>query len=324
MLTVIRWVYTWILERTVKIIPFWRGRLMKILVYYLGVVILGTIPAAIGKGQSDSPKGRPVPAATFSQFECSGFIAASQVPAAVQVYNGADNDLYEPLQDFATGDYVYLHRKDGRRFAVGESYSLARPENGFYLKQAWVSGMLENQILPPSSRYTHQRLKIESLGRPYNSTGIVRVIKVTPEGAIARVVFTCNGIDIGDIGLPYVAQPIPEYIPSVHLSRFALPNGKLAGILVAAAQAVPYLGEGSIGFLNIGKKDGVVPGQRFRIFAIFRHNLPDDLQGIKPRAETPRETVGEFVVLRVQEKSATGIVVNSLREVAVGDGVELE
>ena len=297
---------------------------MKSVARYLGVAILGMTLAAVAEGQARPPKVHAIPAATFSQFECSGFIAANGVPGVVQVYNGADNDLYEPSEEFATGDYVYLHRTDHLPFAVGQSYSLVRPENGFYLQPVWLSGMLENQVLPPSSRYPFQRLKIESLGRPYDRTGVVEVTKVTPQGAIAKVVFTCNGVDIADIGAPYVAPAIPEYTPSRHLSRFAFPNGKLGGVIVAAAQGASYLGEGSIGFLDIGKEQGVEPGQRFRIYAIFRHNLPEDLQGIKPKGETPRETVGEFIILHVEEKSATGIVVSSLREIAVGDGVELE
>jgi hypothetical protein len=297
---------------------------MKSRICCLGVGLLGIALAAAAQSQSGPAETPLIPAATLSQFECAGFISADRVPPNVQVYNGADDDLYEPLHEFATGDYVYLRRTDQRAFVVGQSYSLVRPENGFYLQPVWLSGMLENQILPPASRYPRQRSKIESLGRPYDRAGIVQVTKLTPQGAIAKVVSTCNGINVGDIGMPYVAQAIPEYTPSLHLSRFAFPNGKLTGIIVAGAHGVSYLGDGSIGFLNIGAKAGVVPGQAFRIFAIFRHDLPEDLQGAKPRGKTPRETVGEFIVLRVQEKSATGIVVNSLREVAVGDGVELE
>jgi hypothetical protein len=298
--------------------------MIKSTICYLGFAILGICFSAVGRTKSGPSEVRPMPAATFYQFECSGFISAAAVPVAVQVYNGPDNDLYEPLDGFVTGDYVYLHGIDNHAFIVGQSYSLVRPENGFDLTPEWLPGMLENQIQPPISRYPRQRFNIKSLGRPYDRTGTVQVTKVTPEGAIAKVVFTCDGINIGDIGLPYAPPNIPQYTPSVHLRRFAPPNGKLEGIIVAAAHGTSYLGEGTVGFLNIGRDRGVAPGQRFRIFAIFRDNLPEDLQGIKPHGETPRETVGEFVILRVQEKSATGIVVNSLREIAVGDGVELE
>lgn len=296
---------------------------MKVKLQILAVALLGIGLAATGEAQS-SPHPRLRQAATFSQFECSGFIAAEKVSTAVRVFNGADDDLYEPLHLFTTGDYIYLRRADHRPFAVGEAYSLVRPENGFNLQPDWLPGMIENQILPPASLYPFQRLKIKSLGRAYDRTGIVRVVKVTPQGAIAKIIFTCNGVNVSDIALPYAAQAVPQYDPSLHMSRFAVSGGKLSGIIVAASYGDIYLGQGKIGFLNIGKRDGVHPGQRFRILPIFRDNLPEDLQGAKPKGATPVETVGELVVLRVREKSATGIVVKSLRQIAVGDGVELE
>ncbi len=266
----------------------------------------------------------PVPAATFSQFECSGFISSSRLSSHVQVFNGADNDLYESLHAFATGDYVYLRRNDHRRFYTGEAYSTLRPENGFGLNPAWLPGMIQNQILPPASWYPHQRYDIEKLGWPYDNTGLVQVVRVTPQGAVAKVIFACNGIYPQDIAVPYRAEPVPSYIPGVHLGRFAEPNGKLEGTIVADANATAYLARGSIAFLNVGKKQGVEPGQRYRVFAVFRDNIAMGLQGLFGYPKTPRETVGEVVILHVRQKSAVGIVVSSLRQISVGDGVELE
>jgi len=38
----------------------------------------------------------------------------------------------------------------------------------------------------------------------------------------------------------------------------------------------------------------------------------------------PRESVGELVILSTQQKSSVGLVVNGLREIFLGDGIELE
>jgi hypothetical protein len=298
----------------------WKKRALQCLAV---AVLVGS--ARMGKSQSDLPPSRSVPAATFARSACAGFISASPLPNTISVFNGADNDLYEPLHEFTVGDYIYLQRTDHRPFVAGQVYSLVRPETGFHLQPAWLPGMLENEILPPASLYSLQRFDIKSLGRPYDRTGIVRVTKVTAQGAIAKVEFTCNGVNIGDLAQPYSPQAIPQYTPSTRLSPFSLPNGKLSGIIVAAAHGGSVLGQGGIGFLNIGGNEGVLPGQRFRIFTIFRDNLPETLGGgLTPKGQTPRETIGEFVVLHVEEKAATGIVVDSRREIAVGDGVELE
>ncbi|MGH9470136.1 MAG: hypothetical protein ACRD1N_07325 [Terriglobia bacterium] len=290
-------------------------------VWLLSFVLLGGGVASAG-GSSDA---RPVPAATFSQFQCTGFIASEQLNGDIRVFNGSDNDLDEPLHQFVPGDYVYLRGVGQQQFQAGEAYSTVRPETGSTLSPTWHPGKLENQILPPASWYTLQRYDIRKLGWPYNNTGLVRVVKVRPQGAIARVVFSCNGIEAQDIAVPYTPQPIPEYTPPASLARFAPPNGKLRGLIVASPASSAYLARGSIAFLDIGSNQGVAPGQQYRVYAIFRNKLVRGFQGLIPLApETPRETLGELVILRVEPKSSVAIVVRSLREMAVGDGVELE
>lgn len=294
-----------------------------------GILALGLFLLWIAEpgwaGPGETSAARAVPAATFSQFECTGFISGERLSGDIRIFNGADNNLYEPLHQFVPGDFVYLRRTDQRSFRVGEAYSLVRPETGFLLDPTWLPGKIENQILPPSSWYTLQRYDIKKLGWPYDNTGLVRVVKVTPQGAIARVVFSCNGVNTQDIAIPYVPQPIPQYMPSLHLARFALPNGKLRGTIVADSSGSAYLERGDSAFLNIGMNQSVSPGQTYRIYAVSRDNIVMGLEGLVPHMpQEPRETVGELVILRVEEKSSVGIIVRSWREISVGDGVELE
>ncbi|MGH9398521.1 MAG: hypothetical protein ACRD18_16935 [Terriglobia bacterium] len=275
-------------------------------------------------GPPETSQPQPIPAATFSQFECTGFISGERQPGTIRLYNGADNDLFEALHSFTQGDLVYLRSTGSGTLRVGEALSVIRPETGFLLNYHWLPGMIQNQILPPTPRYKKQRIKVKALGYPYDNTGLVRVVKVTPQGAIAKVVFACTAINPQDIAVPYVPQAIPEYVPKARLNRFAEPDGKLQGSIVAASAASAYLAKGSIAFLNIGQNQGVQPGQRFRILAAFHDNVTIGLDVLTPAPKTPRETVGELVILHAQGKAAEGIVINSLREIAVGDGVELE
>lgn len=289
-------------------------------------VMLISIFAAVvcGAGQTNAKPRRPVPAATFTQFQCTDFISEKKLPDTVQLTNGADNDIYEGLHTFTPGDLVYLHSATGHPFRDGEAFALVRPENGFFLSAKWLPAMIQNQVLPPSSLYPHQRLQIERLGHPYDNTGLIRVMKVSPDGAIARVVFACTAINPQDIAVPYVPQPIPDYLPGDHYQEFETSNGKLTGIIVAASAASPFLYKGSIAFLNIGRDQGVQPGQRYRIFGISRYNVSKGLDMLTHAPKTPQETLGELVILHVQGKAAEGIVIDNLREIAVGDGVQLE
>ncbi|MGH9407173.1 MAG: hypothetical protein ACRD3D_15240 [Terriglobia bacterium] len=266
---------------------------------------------------------QPIPAASFSQFQCTGFIADQRLPDSIRVTNGADNDPYEELHTFTPGALVYLRGED-HSFRVGEAFSLVRPENGFFLNPKWLPGMISNQVLPFASGYKHQRLAIERLGRPYDNVGLVRVVRVTPKAAIAQVEFACTAINPQDIAVPYVPEPIPEYVPGAKLDRYAPSDGKLQGTIVGAGHAATFLAYGSIAYLNIGHEEGVQPGQRYRIYAVSRDNVLKGLDTFHQALDSPRETVGELVILHVQGKSSEAIVVRSLREIAVGDGIELE
>lgn len=285
-------------------------------------VVLAT--AVCVAGPADSIVPAPRPAATFSQFQCTGFIASHRLQSTIRLYDGADNMLFEGLHSFNPGDMVYLRRSDGGSFRAGEAFSIVRPETDAAGTVHQRSGVMENQILPPASRYPRQRIQIKSLGVPYDNTGLVRVVKVTPQGAIARVTFACTALNPGDVAVPYAPQSIPDYTPVAHLDLFGAPLGKLEGTIVAASAASAYLARGSIAYLNIGAQQGVRPGQTFRIFAVPRDDLNIGLAVFTKRPEAPQETVGELVILHVQGKAAEGIVVKSVREIAVGDGVELD
>ncbi len=292
-----------------------------------GAIFLFATATALTQGpalESSAKMSPPIPAATRSQVECSGFITSDRVPNTIYVVDGADNDLYEALREFTPGDFVYLRNRHREGFAVGTAYSLVRPEIGFLLRTSWTPGQLARQIQPSGSWYSGQQWNIRSLGQPYEDVGQVKVVAVTHYGAVAQVTFACGPINPGDIAVPYQAREIPEYTPPTKFDRFAPRNGKMEGAIVAASNAANFLAKGSIAYLNLGERDGAHPGQRYRIFAIFRDHLIEGWEGILRFPETPRESVGELVILSTQKKSSVGIVVTSTREISVGDGVELE
>jgi hypothetical protein len=168
--------------------------------------------------------------------------------------------------------------------------------------------------------YFEQGLQLRAMGSAYQDVGRAKVVSVTPQGAIAEVTFACTELNPGDFAGPYQARAVPQYTPGTTLDRFALPNNKLWGIIAATAGNEAYLGVGSIAYINLGQVNGVSPGQRFRIFPFFGDANTTWLNF----RQTPRETIGEMVILSVQEKSAVGMVVQSRREISLRDGVELE
>lgn len=267
-----------------------------------GVLLLCAVP--VGLAQEEGA-GAGVPAATRSEMDCSGFIAGTPISNDLYVFDGADNDNREPLHQFAlAGSYVYLRSRTGQGFPVGSEYSIVRSAAEL-MRIKWYAG---------------QGGSVRSLGKAYEDIGRVKVTTVTPFGAVAEVAFACGPVRPGDLAVPFQPRAIPNYTPSAGLDRFALPNGKLVGAITAAADNAPYLGQGLIAYVNLGQEDGVRPGQRFRIFRIFREHVS---RGFLTLPETPRETTGELVILSMQERSSVAMVVKSAREISLGDGIEL-
>jgi hypothetical protein len=270
---------------------------------FAGVLLLVAVTS--GLAQEAAPtQPSPIPALTQGESECAGFITTNRVSEDLYVFDGADNDHAQPLRQFTMGNYVYLRSRSGANPAVGTEYRVVRPANQLFRAQ-W---------------YQSQWGSIKSLGQIYEDIGKVKVLSVTPYGAVAEVTFVCGPISIRDLVIPSQARTIPEYVPTPNFERFPPPNGKLVGAITATRADEAYLANGHMAYVNLGQEDGARPGQRYRIFRIFR----DQREGILARKEPPRETVGELVIISTQEKSSVAMVVNSIREITLGDGIELE
>lgn len=260
------------------------------------------IPVTLAPGQQ-APATSPLPAATLSQADCTGFISARMVPAEIIVISGVDNDLESSIRQYTVGDSLYLC-SCGARFSVGQQFSLVRPAKELFR----------------TTRYEGEHSTLRKLGKPYEDVGRVQVTYMTPQGAVAEVRFACGPIYPGDIAVPYQPRIVPSYVPT-KLDRFALANGKIQGTIVAARNNFASLANGDIVYLDLGKNNGAKAGQLYRVY--YRLPRPGHWTITTP-PPLPRETVAEVVVLSTQEKSAVGMIVNSSRDVYIGYGVELE
>lgn len=283
----------------------------------VGVFFLASISALAGSPESTSAQ-KPIPATTQGQMECTGFISAAPVPDDVNVEGGADNDFNNTWHAFTTGDYVYLQTQHGTGPVLGEEFRLVRPEADDTL-QSWIrAGLGPMPDFGYRDWYAWQGYDIRKLGRPYRDTGRVKVIKLTPYGAVAKVLFACTAVNKGDLALPYSPRTAPTYVPTVHLDRFALSNGKQTGAITAIRDNAGVAGAGDIVYLNIGQ--GVAqPGQKYRIIRVL---LPGHTLLVAP--SLPDETIGELVVLWAQDKSAVAVIVSALRQIQPGDAIQLE
>jgi hypothetical protein len=93
-------------------------------------------------------------------------------------------------------------------------------------------------------------------------------------------------------------------------------------IIAAQVDVVTQLGEHHVVFLDRGEQHGVEEGN---VFTVLRSG---DQYGKNPRAPTwdselPVEAVGELIVVDVKERASAALVTRSLKELMIGDHVEM-
>lgn len=286
------------------------------------------LAASVASAQTpaSSSASSSVPAAVHSQADCSGFIAKTALPRDLVVTGGGDNSERSVVREFVEGDTIFVAQQKGTSTAVGAEYNVVRPANELFR----------------TVHYTGQRSDIRKSGIPYENVGRVRVIPqnsgrvvgqvesssgnvmITHAGMtliLAEVTFSCASISQGDILVPFQPSAIPEYTVSKPLDPFApLDSSKLKGRITASHDNYGFLGAEMVVYLNLGKTQGVKPGQRFRIYKA----LPPHPTGWLTIQPVPPETIGEAVVLSVQSNSCTAMVVSSYRQISAGDHVEAE
>ncbi len=278
---------------------------MRRIAFTLVVVFLALSAVTAQAQESGAVSPVSVPVAVRSQADCTGFIAEPSIPPDLFVLGGADDDFHSVVRQFVEGESIFMPNKGGD-IAVGAEYSVVRPANELFR----------------TMHYQRERWEIGKLGKPYEDVGRVRVTHVNPEGAVAKVTFSCGAVVPGDILVPFQPRAIPEYTVSKPLDRFRpLDSNKPHGRITASHNNIGYVGRETVVYLNLGDKEGAKPGQRFRIYKV----IPPHTTGfLTTSQQTPPETVGEAVVLSVQSKSCVAMVVSSYREISAGDYVEAE
>lgn len=299
----------------------------------IGLLMLAFVVSGFGQG-TQQPPAQPQPQPqltqttgvtvsnkpTSSDMYCSGYITTENVPESHFVVGGWNS----PDQTHFAGatDRVYIH---GGGFKEGDRVQIVRKVRD------------PNRYQP----FPGQSGDINRLGQPYFERGYVRVIDVQRNVAIAIPELSCGDIVPGDLAIPLVDRPVPEF-QNISLDRFAAPSGKTTGRIVMANEFDNTLGSKQKVYLNIGEDKGLKVGDYLRATRTYEYSYHDKEAGLSTKAtemeetqkkppklsrgeigEFPRRTIGDMIVLTVHRRSATAMILTALEDVRVGDSVEL-
>jgi len=256
----------------------------------------------------------------YSTVNCAGFVSDQKVPDEMRIIS-AEQSNYKIT--FARGDYVHINRGLDKGVRVGDRFSVVRPDKD-----------------PTDVPWFKWQLKLfKAMGTLYMDAGQLRVVSVQPKVSVARVSFSCDFMQRGDIVLPYQDRPAPPFKDPAAFDHFAPVSGKPVAMLVAGRDYSQVFGKLSPVYVNLGTNQGVKVGDYFRIFRYQGSNnetveMDKGYQyklygfGSAPQRyewnDLPREVLGEGIVLSVSRNSSTVMITFTNIEVFAGDYVEIE
>lgn len=280
-------------------------------------------------GHSQTAPAAPTPSAqarpaevgnTPSPFDmyCSGFLTTEKVSDKLFVaagHNSPDQTRYAGVSDT-----IFIH---GQGMKEGDRYQIVRH----------VRDLNHYEL------FAGQRSAVRAAGEPYFELAIVRITEVQKDTAVASFELSCSDVMPGDIAIPFAEREAPVF-RKVTLTHYAPPSGKPQGRIIMAKEFDSFLGTKHKVYLNIGADKGLKPGDYLRATRTYSYAYRDPEGGlslkasvnedsqVKPQKLTdvsslPRRTLGDMMVLQVHRKSATAMVLTSLEDMHVGDGVEL-
>lgn len=286
------------------------------------------------RGNAETRMPMPPKVAIGNDLYCAGFINSLPTPNYFQIV-GAEHE--NTRAHFGQGDVVYLNAGRAQSVEEGMLFSVVRPRGDFRSPFKHTSGQ-------------------RNLGIFTSELGVLRVISVQENSAVASIIFSCADMQLGDQLRAFeqrtnvateLSEPLPRYKPT---------SGKKWGRIVLQRDQKEVLSPRDVVYIDLGKDNGVNPGDKFTIFRYF----PDDANPVRyddddvqvrrsggfqsdtykggtfssdhpregrqavknARKEVPRTIVGELVIIAVQPKSATAVITRTTQEVHTGDHIE--
>ena len=167
-------------------------------------------------------------------------------------------------------------------------------------------------VVRPAQRLIHPRTGLP-ISRVLYILGLVEIKEARDRVVMGRVSYSCGAMSIGDLVMPYTPAQFPE-------GKIAQPTQRsVEGVVLDSMRGEQLIGMLQVVFLDVGAVQGVGPGD---VFGIYRPS-PPVVNAAGAVLAVPPVRLGEAVVIRVTDRTATAAVTTSALEVQIGDQVAL-
>jgi len=230
------------------------------------------------------PEPKPlVPVADARDIYCSGYIDPEHEYSSLWVVGSELEHEHR-----GEGDVIYVSQGRNQGIKAGDTMLIQRETN------------------PVVHPLTGQRL-----GSYIRRLGRARVMIAQDNTATAVIEMACEDIIDSDELVPWQEIPIPRRREMPPFDRYDVtPSGGVDGHVVTFAEPKSTIaGTGQVIFTDLGRASGVEPGA---VLTLYRN-----------QSELPRAMIGQAVVLTVEPLTSTAKITLSVRELEIGDNVEV-
>lgn len=282
---------------------------------------IGIVAISLSLGAGYAPAQRAYKP-NMEDIYCSGMVTKETISNEMYIISGEQSS---PTTVFTTGNYVYINKGADNGVKIGDMFQVMRPVKDPAHNNQW---------------FKSQATLARAMGRQWLDVGKIKVVALTPKVATAQITFSCDQFQRGDIVRPFVPRNVPEFNPGP-FDPFAPWNGRNLAMVVNSKNYAREVATHDVIYVNLGSSQGVKEGDYFRVFRyqnrpgqetyelrriqdrIFGFGAPPD-RAFYSWKDLPREILGEGIVLRTSDNASTVLITHSLREIYMGDYVELK
>jgi hypothetical protein len=227
-----------------------------------------------------------IPAIEEMSLQCAHYILQDPEDTSLYLVGSENGDT---KLAFADRDVLYLNKGTNAGVKAGDVYSMHHAS--YEVKH------------PETGR---------GIGRKIETTGWGRIILAEENSSILQIEAACGDVHVGDYVKPLVKVSVPLITRRAPADRLTPPSGKTQGAVVDIGDDSAIAGENQLVSINLGTEHGVAPGNVLTVYKVMYPSVP-----------TPRNVLGEVVVVAVQDKTATARVLFSRDAIMNGDRVEV-
>ncbi len=270
------------------------------------------MPDAGAHAPRSVPKIEPL--ADEHDIRCSGYIARHDNKADYFIASQEE----ESKISLTEGDIIYMNRgQENGHVEPGTEYSIVVR-----------IGAVEHPV-------THKRLGIY-----YKRLGTVKVLAYQEYTAVGEITVACDDIRAGYDLVPLTVTPLPAK-PAPAFSRIApIDPDKPSGYIVHMEDNVARAGTGTTVDIDLGFDDGLKAGDFLMVFVqpeprvSYKPLKADYMWGnthlyapethVDYKNALPQKVIGQGVVLMTEKHTATVKIIQSVREIEIGDSVVVQ